>query len=417
MKKKIITTMFVGAMLPFQGIADSDVGGHEHAGGHEHGAVSDHHTMHDQVTDKKWELYGALYMAMQSNYGGSALSHDGEKAQRNLFLTSDGTTIGFRGAIPLDDELKAVWQIESVINLDEVAESSGHGHGTQPSNHNDSTLAGGHNNFLGLTGGFGTVLAGKHNTPFFDATIQFDLFHHLPGDARALLGSIPGTESGSGDHHASTFNASAPDMIMYKSPKMGGFSAEAAYFGMNETLAETNESSSAYGIGARYAQKGFILVAAYEQHNNFDLFQADLNADGTPETYTLDTTTGIVLGGMVHFFDGQTMVGAFVEQLSASDPNFSDADRVGYYVNFQQRFMGKNKFKFAYASANEFEDKDAAQNFTLGYVRELGTATEAYIIYSQTQNDEEAAYSNGTVGPLGHGGDPSTLAFGLVHSF
>lgn len=418
MKRSVICVFALSSVVPFAVIADSDVGGHKHAG------ATDHHTMHDQLSDKPWELYGAMYMGLQLNDPGNEPSHSGDDPEQNLFLTSEGTTVGFRGSFPLEGSLKAIWQVESTVNLEEVSTTCGHAHGTQPSNCNDSVLAGGHNTFLGLTGDFGTVLAGKHNTPFFDATIQFDLFHHLPGDIRGLLGSVPGVDSGTGDHHASTFNASASDMIMYKSPKMSGFSVEAAVFGFNETLEKSDEKSSALGLGARYEQSMFTLVAAYEQHKNFDMTEADLldaignpGTDGTDETYMVNTTTGLVVGGMLHLNEGNTMIGAFVERLTADDPVLSNDTRTGYYINFQQRFMGKNKFKAALAMANEFADDDTAAMLALSYVRELGTGTESYVTYAATRNDKEANYSNGTVGPLGHDGDPSTVAVGLVHMF
>lgn len=425
MRRSAVFVFAMSSILPVATYADSDVGGHQHAG------ATDHHTMHDQLSDKPWEFYGALYMGLQLNDPGSEQSHSGADPDKNLYLTSEGTTVGFRGSFPLEGSLKAIWQVESTVSLEEVSTTCPHAHGTQPSNCNDSVLAGGHNTFLGLTGDFGTLLAGKHNTPFFDATIQFDLFHHLPGDVRGLLGSIPSIDSGTGDHHASTFNASAPDMIMYKSPKMGGFSFEAAVFGFNETLEETDDKSSAFGIGARYEQPMFTLVAAYEQHKNYDMteYEADLldetvtpavpGTDGTMEEYTatVDTTTGFVVGGMLHLNNGGTMIGAFIESLKADDTVMDEDSRTGYYVNFQQRFMGKNKVKAALAMANEFATDDAATMVAISYARELGTGTEAYVTYAATRNDKEAAYSNGMVGPLGHDGDPSTFAVGLVHMF
>lgn len=425
MKRSAVVFFALGFVFPIAVYADSDVSGHPHAG------TTDHHTMHDQMPDKPWEFYGALYMALQYNSAGNAKSHSGKSAEENFYLTSEGTTVGFRGAFPLEGNLKAVWQVESTISLEEVSTTCGHAHGTQPSNCNDSVLAGGHNTFLGLSGDFGTLLVGKHNTPFFDSTIQFDLFHHLPGDVRGLLGSVPGITSGTGDHHASTFNASAPDMIMYKSQNLSGFSFEAAIFGFNETLEKSDKKSAAFGIGARYEQPMFTLVAAFEQHKNYDMaeYEADLldetvtpavpGTDGVMEEYTamVNTTTGLVLGGMLHLNEGNTMVGAFIERLSADDPVVTDDSRTGYYVNFQQRFMGKNKFKAVLAMANEFAKNDAATMLAIAYARELGTGTEAHVIYASTRNDKEASYSNGIVGPLGHGGDPSTVAVGLVHKF
>jgi hypothetical protein len=53
----------------------------------------------------------------------------------------------------------------------------------------------------------------------------------------------------------------------------------------------------------------------------------------------------------------------------------------------------------------------------IGVARLLGERTEVYATYAKTDNDVNAKYSNGTIGPLGKGGDPTTLAFGIVHMF
>ena len=361
-----IGSFVLGSAVAFCANADSDIGGSHHAGS------PNPHTMHDQLSDKSWEFYGALYASLQSNDAGSATSHSGNKSQRNLFLTSDGTTLGFRGAIPLEAGLKAVWQIESIVNFDEFSKSAGHSYGTQPPNYNDSTLAGGHNSFLGLSGNWGAVLVGKQSTPFFDAAIQFDLFHHMPGDARAILGRIPGGESGTGDHHGGTFNVSASDVIMYKSPKLNnGFSFEGALFGLNETLENDGAPDpSAFGVGARWEQPRYTLVAAYEEHKNFDSYDHD--DDDDTDSLSVDKNTGMIVGGMVNFNDGATMVGVFAEQLKmdAASASIPAKSRNGYYVSVQQRFMAKNKVKFSFAKADEWENKDGGRMVAVALARE-----------------------------------------------
>ncbi len=77
MKRVVTGVLAFGAVFTVGAHADSDVGGHVHAGS------SDHHSMHDQLSDKPWEIYGALYASLQSNDAGDALSHGGNKSQAN----------------------------------------------------------------------------------------------------------------------------------------------------------------------------------------------------------------------------------------------------------------------------------------------------------------------------------------------
>lgn len=398
------------ALLPFYALADSDIG----PGTHRHGDTGqDHHTMHDQLSDKPWEFYGALYLALQHNDPGKVADHDGNQPDSNLWLNSEGTTLGFRGTVPLHHGLKGVWQIESLVNIDQFGDPpTAHTHGTQPATYNDSELAGGHNSFLGLAGKWGTFLGGKHNTPFFDATLQFDLFHHLAGDVRSVMGRLPGVESGSGDHHGGTFNVSASNTLMYKTPDYNGLSAEVAYFGLNETRVNVSDKPRSYGANVRYGQRSYTVVAAYEAHDNYDTY-----ADAPGET--IDTVQGMMAGGMINFFDGQTIVGAFYEQLKTDDDSalIPDDKRSGYYVNLRQKITPRNAIHVAYGVADDFVGNDGGAMLALGLFHDIGPTSQVYAVYAGTDNETGSNFSTGAVGPLNNGGDPSTIAVGAMYHF
>ena len=89
-------------------------------------------------------------------------------------VSSNVSKFGFKGAEDLGDGLAAVWQIESLIVLDGSA---------------TSTFAT-RNSFAGLKSEtFGTVLMGKHDTPYKIATRKLDVFGDNIADNRALLGN------------------------------------------------------------------------------------------------------------------------------------------------------------------------------------------------------------------------------------
>jgi predicted porin len=97
--------------------------------------------------------------------------------------------IGVKGSEDLGDGLTAVYHFEFKVNQD------------------DGDGLGDRNQFIGLAGGFGTVLLGRHDTPLKMAQGKFDEFGDLPnGDIASV---IPGEDR-------------VDNVIAYVSPAMGG---------------------------------------------------------------------------------------------------------------------------------------------------------------------------------------------------
>ena len=410
MNRALMFTSILAAAVPFAAFAHGDGDGHDE---HQDAAMSpDHHAMHDQMASKPLEWYGAVYMSLENRNPGTG-------GATNTFMTSDGTTLGLRGAIPLNYDLKGVWQVESEINLDQFGSG------------NTSELASGHNSFVGLQGDWGTVLAGKHNTPFFDATIQFDLFHHIAGDMRSILGTMPGVNSGSGaDDPNNAFNTPASNMLMYKSQSYNGVSFSVGYFGFNETRAKDENSVTsatdgtkprAFGGNVKYQAGPLTLVGAYEQHKNYDHYTYT-DTGTTPETVTeesIEKTEGMVIGGMYHFNHNKTMVGAFFENLKLTNPanvTYDHTSRKAFYVNAQQR-VDAWKFKAAVTKAGDMMDNDGATEFALGVGHELGAKAEVYVAYTMIKNKDNGTYGNDAVAPFQAGSDPKTVSTGVIFNF
>src|SRR5512139_3608005 len=89
------------------------------------------------------DVYGKLHMSVsvfqdqQEDVAGTAKN----EGVSDLQISSNASRIGFKGAEDLGGGLSAIWQVESGVNLDEQT-------GNWASR----------NSFVGLKGGFGTVL-------------------------------------------------------------------------------------------------------------------------------------------------------------------------------------------------------------------------------------------------------------------
>lgn len=213
-------------------------------------------------------------MADVTVYGQMHYSYDYVDAVESEGATgvSRETRIGFKGAEDLGGGLKGVWQIESAVD-----------------NANDKYKF--RNTFVGLSGGFGTVLAGRHDTPYKLATSNLDFFTDRAADYNNLIGTISvptvtvragGSATNAADLVATPVGYTvaderAPQTIAYVTPNLSGFSAAFAYVdhyftettavsttNSLYTLVDGDENDTAYSGMLMYDNAGFFASAAYE---------------------------------------------------------------------------------------------------------------------------------------------------------
>ena len=131
-------------------------------------------------------------------------------------VISNTSRVGLKGSEDLGGGLKALWQIESGLD----------GNGTAIGN----TTVGNRNTFIGLSGGFGTVVAGRHDTPYKLGTGPLDPFADTIADYN--LGRLNGVQLLFNSH-----DARSPQALAYISPTWSGFHFAAAVVMTNENTA------------------------------------------------------------------------------------------------------------------------------------------------------------------------------------
>jgi predicted porin len=280
--------------------------------------------------------------------------------------------------------LKAIWQFESNASF-----GSG------------NTSFGGRNSYLGLQGDWGTLLGGKHDTPFKTTGRKFDLFGDQVGDSRNLI-----QLSYAGDN----WDLRPNNVVAYKSPKMGGgFDIVAAY-----VLDDATDNSNALSASLNWKTGDFFTSLAYESHDE------GLNTGP-------DSSSGIRLG--LQWSPGAWKLNAFYQTISDID-GFSgdDADAYGVGAGYK---MGKSVLKAQYYAISPdvpgVNDIDST-TVAVGWDYNMSKRTTAYIAYAMTSNDTNT-YACADAG--GHGAeicgqagttavagdDPSVVSFGMVHKF
>jgi predicted porin len=316
------------------------------------------------------DIYGKLHVS--ANY-----FQDQSDAFSDLGISSNASRIGFKGSEDLGGGLKAIWQAESSVNLDE-------GGGTWASR----------NSFIGLNGGWGTALLGQHDTPLKLVGRAVDLFGDTMADSRNVM-------SGAGD-------VRAKNVVAYISPSFSGFGFAAAYStDPDDAVPASDEADNdVWNVSATY--------------NNGPLYLGGAYSDG-------DAQTNLGLGAMWRVAAGFTfgnfkVVGQY--DSSEADDNTLASDRDAWMVGGSYT-MGAMVFKANYMEA-EVDGCTAAfacepEQWTVGMDYNLSKRTSVYALYSDGQDVVMGggAGLSDQVSPAILTGeeDISVISLGVVHSF
>ena len=309
-----------------------------------------------------------------------------------------GSRLGFQGAESLGNGLTAVFQYEVNMFVDSNGPGAVGALGTTNLNpYSPSTgngLADTRQAYVGLAGGFGTVVAGRLQSPGYVYTGMYDALASSKVSPQAILstygkmiGGVTGSTISPSDY------ARVNNAIAYLSPNFSGFSGVLAYSAGEQA---TGDKEGVWALGLNYAAgplgigfvhhdiKNYLGVAAADAKENFigasyDLKVVKLIGSWQNAKLDLNSTTNKMY------------------QIGAAIPAGPGSVNVAY---------GKTKMDFA---------NDDAKSYTIAYLYPLSKRTTAYTAYNRTSNDSASA-----VGILGVGvaGEATTgFVMGLNHKF
>ena len=305
------------------------------------------------------DVYGVLNIAIQ----------DTDVSGYNMAVLDNTSRIGFKGSEDLGGGLKAIWQIESGLG----------GHGSTTIGTVGNATLGTRNTFVGLAGGFGTVLMGKHDTPYKLGTGSLDIFADTYGDYN--LGRIGDTTPLASFNSGvqlidNTQDARDGQALAYISPTWSGFHFAAA------VVMGNGEAGSFTGA----TTKTIDAVSATGVYVNGPLF-ASLSYQTTE---LLDSSAWKV--GVGYTF-GDTKVGAVYENVDKYD---GVRDRDSWLLNITHT-MGPIVLKAQYGQANvdvlgASLDQDA---WAIGADYNLSKRTSVYFVYGDGDTDTVAGNASG----------------------
>jgi len=183
--------------------------------------------------DSDWTAYGKANISLNS------IEQESSNPQVDEWqLNSNASRLGVKGSVAVNEHITAIFKMEFEVNIDDGSSSSSKGSDTFEQR----------NIYLGFTGDFGTLIAGKHDTPLKLAQGKIDRFNDQ------VLGDIKNFAEG---------EDRASNIIMYTTPKYSGLSATLALI-PGEDSKNSNDDGLADGssVSINYKTKQMTLALA-----------------------------------------------------------------------------------------------------------------------------------------------------------
>lgn len=349
------------------------------------------------------ELYGNAHVSLDAiNNGDGQIEVDGETvdAKKNaLLISSNKSYIGLRGREGLRERLALVWQYEQGVDLD------------------DGEWSEGRDSYVGLDGRIGTLLAGRHVTPYRRMTDHLDIFRNTRADHSAVLGAVNGE---------SLFNERARNTLYYATPENRRLRFALAYISSrdHDSLPRDRRTADRNGFSTSlvFDSGPLYLGIGWER----------LGQDPEP------------FGGDPGFEDDAEAVKIALAwdfgQGTRASLIWEDADdgsRIGGRKGSREAWLaalshvsGNFTWKLAYGQLDELAHTadSGAQSIAAGFSWAMSPRTEFYLLGATMLNDDNAAYglqpdhddrdlATPGIPTAGAGENVLVLSAGFVHRF
>jgi predicted porin len=300
--------------------------------------------------------------------------------QSNYEFVDNSSRVGLRYSKDLTAGLKAIFQIESRVNVTD---------GGDVFSSRDS--------FAGLQGGFGTFRLGRTIGPVYYATYDYISMHnHDTGTSSDAL--LAGTVVGNAGFMNNT--------LWYTSPKIGNFTIDAAFSLLGEQRqAPGMDQPRHIGLVGAYDAGPLHAAISYANTKNDAVLSPGVGTDSTAFT----------VGGA---YDFKFMVLGALWEMAETDIVGGSVD--SNYWRIAAMFpVGQHEFHVNYGLVDADGDRGATQ-MTLGYNYNITKLTKVYAFYTMVDNDTNGNFVMGgstTTIQGATGAQYSSIAVGLRHNF
>ena len=232
-------------------------------------------------------VYGKVFLTADytdtnydDNYRASATATSAPDDESTVKLNSNASRIGFKGSEELTDTVNLVYQLEYGVSPDD-----------------DRTQFTSRNTYIGLAHNtLGTLIAGRHDTPFKLAKGNADVFN-----ANSATLSI---DNAGPRGYVNLGENRVNNVVAYKSPTIVGmpltFTAAVNLSEVDKdtdiSTTEKDEGANGYSASLVYDQNGVYLAAGYD--NNMGVEDTAWRLAGTVDMGKMNMVQGLTLGAL-----------------------------------------------------------------------------------------------------------------------
>lgn len=274
-----------------------------------------------------------------------SINHTDASNSDTLKLNSNASRIGVKGSYEVSEGLKAIYKFEYETFIDDGDDGSGDEFKQR-------------NIYAGFQGGFGTIIAGKHDTPTKLAQGKIDLFNDLPNaDIKNVI---------QGENRVS-------NIVMYSTPKTNGLKATVAFVPGDDTGGGEDGISSAVS----YQSGDLSVTLAYD--------------DGTAIDSSVETLTRLAAEYKV----GNAKFGALFQQ---ADEGANDED--GYILSSSYKLANGVILKGQYGESDD-ETTEKTQ-IAVGADYKLNKKSKLFAYYSDIEEETNTSSSSESTYAVGY---------------
>jgi len=271
-------------------------------------------------------------------------------------LNSNASRLGVKGKSEIAEGLTLIYKAEFQVCVDDGDCSK-----------DESKQSFSQRNIMGgIKGSFGTVWAGKHDTPTKLAQSKIDLFNDLEGDIKKTF---------DGENRVS-------NIVAYSSPEINGFSSTVAMIPGEDAENDNGGLADGVSYSVSYKQDGLYLALAGDQ---------DVKGQDVVRLVAQHRIDALKLGFMYQ----------------QNENTLGSEDESGYFVSAAYKLDSAITLKAQFGLNEDDADGSEEETLSLGADYKLAKSTKLYVFY--TDNTDTDVDSK----------DPesSTFGLGMEHKF
>jgi predicted porin len=328
-------------------------------------------------------------------------------------MSAGNSNIGFRGFEDLGGGMKAEFQYETVVSVD-----------------NGAGFATPRNTFVGLQSPFGEVRLGIMDTVFKEY-----------GDTIGILGISSGTPVSSsnilrkiafGTSNNARFHERRANSIRYDSPEVSGFQVGAQVATQEAALAGGAGSAKTYSFGLKYDNGPIYAAIAYELHKDWYGGSSNVRAAQSNLNTGVHSEDSAIQAAVEYRFTSTQKVEFDVitkkyDEKAVTTGKFRNYKNTSYMIAYDGRFgpvrLMAHLVKAQAGSCTLVNtacstDGLAGSQLTLGTAYSLSRRTYLFAAYSKMTNGTAGRYSALDLNSgVSQGEDSTHVLAGIAHSF